>query len=99
VNERSPFGDRAPLDASLWHPCVQECLLEADHALGQLEVAVMHSRNAFREIVASDDLIANAERVGQITSLLLAIARIAESLHATFADFDATLRDRGEGSA
>jgi hypothetical protein len=58
----------------------------------------MHSRNAFREMVANDDPIANAERVGQTTSLLEPIARIAESLHATFADFDATLRDRGEGS-
>jgi hypothetical protein len=57
----------------------------------------MHSRNAFREMVANDDLIANAERVGQLTSLLEPIARSAESLQTTFADFDATLRDRGEG--
>ena len=42
--------------------------------------------------LASDDLLANAARIGQITSLLEPIAHIAEALHATFADFDATLR-------
>jgi hypothetical protein len=92
VTERSPFDDRPPVDVSQFHPSVQERLVYADNAFGQLEVAVMHSRNAFRETVASEDLIANAERIGQITSLLEPIARIAEALHATFADFDATLR-------
>jgi hypothetical protein len=42
-----------------------------------------------------DDLIANAERIGQITSLLEPIAQIAESLHTTFADLDAIIRGRG----
>jgi hypothetical protein len=62
VTDRSPFDDRPAIDVEHFHPSVQERLLVADHALGQLEVAVMHSRNAFREIVASDDLIANAGR-------------------------------------
>jgi hypothetical protein len=69
-----------------------------DHALGQLEVAVMHARNAFREIVTSDDQAANAARVGEITSLLEPIARITEAPHSTFADFDVHLQERGKGT-
>ncbi|MDP9259477.1 MAG: hypothetical protein M3Q31_23405 [Actinomycetota bacterium] len=92
MNERSPFDDHPPIDVSRFHPSVQERLLDADHALGQLEVAVMHSRNAFRETVASDDLEANAARIGEIVTLLGPIARIAQSLHATFAEFEAGLR-------
>jgi hypothetical protein len=96
--DRSPFDDRPPIDVDRFHPSVQERLLAADHALGQLEVAVMHARNAFREIVSSDDQAVNAARVGEIRSLLEPIARIAEALHSTFADFDASLRERGKGT-
>ncbi len=94
MTERSPFDDRAPIDVERFHPSVQGRLLDADHALGQLEVAVMHSRNAFRETVASDDLEENAKRIAEIVTLLGPIERIAQTLHATFADFDKTLADR-----
>jgi hypothetical protein len=45
-------------------------------------------------VVASDDLTQNAEMIANITRTLEVAVNIAETTHATFAAFDALLRER-----
>ena len=68
-------------------------MLEADHALGFLELAATHARNQFRDMVRSDDLAANAEMLANVTGTLAECVKFAEALHGDFAAFDEAQRD------
>jgi hypothetical protein len=48
------------------HPSIRRRLVDADHALGLLEIAATHARNHFRDLVSNDDLAQNAEMITNI---------------------------------
>ena len=55
-----------------------------------------HARNAFRDMVASDDLELNNRRLGEICVILGEAVKFAEALHRDFAAFEAVVKARGE---
>lgn len=95
MNERSKFDDRPPIDVSRFHPSVGEVIESNDRALGWLEISVTHVRNAYRDLVASDDLSANDAAVAEITAMFGPIVEIAQALQGTFIAFDAEIKARG----
>ena len=90
--ERSQFDDRPPIDVSRFHATIAPTLVHNDHALGWLEITVTHARNAYREMVASDDLEVNARLVGEIRLMLSEGMKAMAGLHETFAAFGAEHR-------
>ena len=68
--------------------------MATDNALGHLELAALHVRNQFRELVGSDDPAVNAELVSNIRIVLAECVRIGKTLHGNFAAFDEAHRDR-----